>query len=195
MLTAEHLQDPAVRDKVKRILASINRTSESSGWMRDLFLRHYDRYDAMFNYESHVLEMNQKLVERGDEPLYIVYPVEGLGMADFPFSFVRSTRTTERPRSWRFRSCRTTCAAEPVQAEIAAKGRRVGPLCDQVDPAIFRPNGGPTSQRIVNSLTLPDRGGHPPGARPLPDRLSQAQLHRLLPSTSRAAWRARASRS
>ena len=42
----------------------------------------------MFNYKSHVLEMNQKLAEQGDEPLYIVYPAEGLGMADFPFSFI-----------------------------------------------------------------------------------------------------------
>jgi len=32
VLTAENLRNPAVRDSVKEILKSINRTSESSGW-------------------------------------------------------------------------------------------------------------------------------------------------------------------
>ena len=88
VLTADNLADPAVGDKVKRTLARVDRTSESSGWMRDYFVNNYAHYDGMFNYESHILEMNQKLAEKGEEPVYIVYPAEGLGIADFPFSFV-----------------------------------------------------------------------------------------------------------
>ena len=75
----------------------MDRTSESSGWLRDYFLANYGRYDAMYNYESHILEMNQKLAEKGDEPLYIVYPDEGLGIADFPFSFVSKDNAARAP--------------------------------------------------------------------------------------------------
>lgn len=85
---AEHLIDPAVRDRIRRILGTINRTSESSGFLRDLFVRDADRHDAMLNYESHVIAANQQLMRAGREPLYLIYPVEGLGIADFPLSFV-----------------------------------------------------------------------------------------------------------
>ena len=42
----------------------------------------------MFNYESHIIELNQKLVASGRQPLYIVYPTPGLGIADFPLSYI-----------------------------------------------------------------------------------------------------------
>ena len=108
----------------------------------------------MFNYESHILEMNQQLVARGDEPLYIIYPVEGLGMADFPFSLVR-TSTSDPAKEQAVQKLQEYLLSSSVQAEIAAKGRRVGPLCDRVDPAIFRPEWGADSGRIVNSLNYP----------------------------------------
>ena len=122
VLTAEHLQDPELRDRVKRILGTIDRTSESSGWMRDYCLDHYDHCDAMFNYESHVLEMNQKLVKRGDEPFYIIYPAEGLGIADFPMSFISKDNADKAAQ---VKSLQNYLLSEPVQREIAAKGRRV----------------------------------------------------------------------
>jgi Ca-activated chloride channel homolog len=152
VLTAGNLNDPAVVDRVKRILSTVNRTSDSSGWMRDLFLSRYDHYDAMFNYESHVLEMNQKLVERGDEPLYIVYPVEGLGMADFPFSFVSQGNDEAEPL---FKKLQAYLLSPDVQAEIAARGRRTGALCNQIDPAIFRPEWGADARRVINSFRYP----------------------------------------
>jgi len=152
VLSSEHLEYPAVGEKVRRILDTLDRTSESSGWMRDHFLARYENYDAMFNYESHVLEMNQKLAASGREPLYIVYPAEGLGVADFPLSFVSKGSGDKAPL---FRSLQDYLLSEPVQREFAAKGRRVGPLCDQVDPAIFRPEWGADAAHTLNSFKYP----------------------------------------
>jgi Ca-activated chloride channel family protein len=154
VLTAQHLQDPSVGDKVRRVLATINRTSESSGWMRDYCLAHYERCDAMFMYESHILEMNQKLAERGDEPMVIVYPVEGLGVADFPFSFVSTGNNGDKAPL--VAKLQEYLLSKPVQREIAAKGRRVGALCDQVDPTIFRPEWGADAKRALNAFRFPD---------------------------------------
>src|SRR5207248_497874 len=47
VLTQAHLKDPKVRDRIKRILGTVDRSSGSSGWLKDLFLQKYDRYDAM----------------------------------------------------------------------------------------------------------------------------------------------------
>jgi Ca-activated chloride channel family protein len=158
LLTEQHLADPAVQDKVKRILGTIDRTSESSGWLRDFCRDHYDKCDAMFNYESHILEMNQQLIARGDEPMYIVYPAEGLGMADFPLSFVRKGdgQMGDGQKEALFRKLQDYLRSDAVQSEIAAKGRRVGPTCARVDPTIFRTDWGADATRTIHSFKYPN---------------------------------------
>ena len=51
VLTSKDLANPTMREKVRRLLASVDRSSGSSGWLKDLFLQKYENYDAMVNYE------------------------------------------------------------------------------------------------------------------------------------------------
>ena len=67
---------------MKELLRGINRSSGSSGWLKNSSLN--GKYDAMVNYESLILETNKILVARGEEPLYIVYPQDGIVIADSP---------------------------------------------------------------------------------------------------------------
>lgn len=67
---------------MKELLRGINRSSGSSGWLKELFLN--GKYDAMVNYESLILETNKILVSRGEEPLYLVYPIDGIVISDSP---------------------------------------------------------------------------------------------------------------
>lgn len=152
LLTAEHLEDRGLRDKVRRILGTVNRTSESSGFLRDLFVREADRYDAMFNYESHIIAANQELVRAGREPLYVVYPVEGLGIADFPMSFVNRDNADKEQV---FLKLQHFLLSTEGQQEIASKGRRVGPLCDRLDAAVVRPEWGIDAARTLNAPKVP----------------------------------------
>jgi Ca-activated chloride channel family protein len=155
VLTADNLRDPAVRDSVKEILKSINRTSESSGWLRDLFAKDYDRYDGMFNYESHIIELNQNLVKSHRELLQVIYPTPGLGVADFPFSYLDRG---DQKKSDIFAKLQEFLLSTPVQKELAAKGRRVGPVGTTpgtVDLAVFNPDWGVDVSRILTPLRLP----------------------------------------
>src|SRR4029077_20324122 len=70
VLTRPQLQSAKVRDKARQLLESVDRSAGSSGWLKDLFLKQYDRYDAMVNYEALVIEANQELASRSQEPLY-----------------------------------------------------------------------------------------------------------------------------
>ena len=193
VLTAEHLQDPAVGERSGASWTRVDRTSESSGWLRDYFLANYDGYDAMFNYESHVLEMNQKLARAGDEPLYIVYPAEGLGMADFPFSFVQQGQRRQGaagPEAAGLPAVRAGAAGDrgqgtPGRARCATRWTR----------RIFRPEWGADAKRTLNAFKYPGRERHPPGAGALPDRAFASRASRSTASTFRAACRARAGSS
>ena len=53
-----------------------------------MFLANYDNYDAMVNYEAVIIETDQQLVSQGKEPLYVVYPEDGLALADSPLGYV-----------------------------------------------------------------------------------------------------------
>ena len=60
----------------------MDRSSGSSDWLKDMFLQ--GDFDAMVNYECLVIQANQELEAQGREPLYVVYPTDGLTIADSP---------------------------------------------------------------------------------------------------------------
>lgn len=153
-LTADDLQKPDVQASVKKLLSSIDRTSESSGFLRDLFPDVYDSFDAMFNYESHIMELNKKLVAKNLEPLYLVYPAPGLGIADFPLSYV-DHRDAQKEKI--FNNLQTYLLSDSVQQEIAAKCRRVGKVgVDQVDVNCFVPAWSADVTHGTTPMRLPD---------------------------------------
>ena len=61
---------------MQELLSGVDRSSGSSDWLKDMFLQ--GDYDAMVNYECLVIQANRELEERGEEPLYVVYPYDGL---------------------------------------------------------------------------------------------------------------------
>lgn len=85
-LTSQDLKDPVLQEKITQLLSGVNRSSGSSNWLVDLFLM--GNYDAMVNYEQLIIQTNQELEKRGKEPLYAVYPVDGLSISDSPLAYV-----------------------------------------------------------------------------------------------------------
>ena len=153
-LTAEDLNKPEVRAAMKKLLGTIDRTSESSGYLRDLFATAYDSFDAMFNYESHIMELNKKLVQSNREPLYLVYPSPGLGIADFPLSYVDHGDAQKQKT---FDALQKYLLSDSVQQEIAAKCRRVGKVgVDQVDANCFVSAWGADAARGTTPMRMPD---------------------------------------
>ena len=88
VITSEALQDPALAAQITSLLSGVDRSSGSSDWLKDLFLT--GGYDAMVNYECLIISANQELEARGEEPLYVVYPYDGLSLADSPLGYLDS---------------------------------------------------------------------------------------------------------
>lgn len=156
VLQAQDLQDPAVREQISRILGEVDRSSGSSGWLKDLFLREYDDYDAMVNYESVVIEANQELVAGGREPLYAVYPVDGLAIADSPLGYVDRGDAAAQEL---FTRLQEHLLSPEVQSEALALGRRVGPVgleLSDVDTDVFNPEWGIDVERVISPIRYPE---------------------------------------
>jgi len=152
VLTMDDLARPALKEKIRALLSGINRSSGSSGWLKDLFLA--SNYDAMVNYESVIIETNQALVKTGREPLYVVYPVDGIVMSDSPLGYINNG---DQKKEDAFRKLQAFLLSGETQKRIAAFGRRtgIGGVASAFDPAVFNPDWGIDTARILSPVRLP----------------------------------------
>jgi len=155
VLTSKHLNDPQVVDKIKRFLRTVNRSSGSSGWLKEMMVKDYLYFDGMINYEALVIEVNRELVASGREPLYAIYPVDGLSIADSPLALVNKG---DKVKETAFLKLQEYLLSKSVQDEIQALGRRTGLIgmqADAANSAVFNPAWGIDVNRILTPVRTP----------------------------------------
>ena len=156
VITEDDLATESVREQITRILGTVNRSSGSSGWLSDLFIDTYNIYDGMVNYEALIIETNLELESRGLEPLYAIYPIDGLAIADSPLGFVRRTDNADKEEA--FLELQEYLLSETAQRELLAAGRRTGLIGLQIDNAntsVFRPEWGIDVDRVIQPIRFP----------------------------------------
>ena len=158
VLTSDILADPALQDRVRSFLATVDRSSGSSGWLKDALVANPDAYDAMFNYESTILEANQALTAAGQEALYIIYPANGLSVADSPLAYVsKGNAATEAA----FLSLQAFLLSPETQQTLSGLGRRSGLIgmdAEEADPAVWRSDWGVDLTRAIAPIPTPEAG-------------------------------------
>lgn len=88
-LTIDDLKNPELINKTKALFENgIKKTAGSSGWLADIFLK--DGGDAIINYESVIAELNKKGAN-----LLIVYPKDGISIADYPFYLLNEAKKSD----------------------------------------------------------------------------------------------------
>ncbi|CAL75210.1 hypothetical protein; putative signal peptide [Bradyrhizobium sp. ORS 278] len=126
LIEAGDLEREGVVATVRSLLRGVDRSSGSSGWLADLYRegeRNGTHYQAMWNYEAVIKETNDKLKTDGFEPLYAVYPEDGVSVADSPLGFVDRGRGKEVESF--FAELQAFLLKPETQARIARTGRRV----------------------------------------------------------------------
>jgi Ca-activated chloride channel family protein len=154
VLSEADLNKPEVASKIKQMLGGVNRSSGSSGWLKDLFVQRYDYFDAMVNYEAMIIEANQTLTANGQEPLYAVYPVDGLAIANAPLGFVNKGDAAKEALFLKMQSYLTSA---DVQKKLLASGRRAG-LGINVpasDAQAFNTALGFDANRVLTPINMP----------------------------------------
>jgi Ca-activated chloride channel family protein len=148
------VDDAAAKAKVKALLAGVARSSGSSGWLGDLYVKTAEAghpYDAMWNYEFMLKQVNDQLMAAGKEPLYAIYPAEGSAYADAPLGYVEHGQ----PKATHdfFTGLQAYLLSGPAQTRIAAMGRRTAPGAAAPAPPDPRWNFDPS--RIVPRSPCP----------------------------------------
>ncbi|NLZ88751.1 MAG: VWA domain-containing protein [Clostridiales bacterium] len=152
IITSQSLQQEGLRADIQALLKGVDRSSGSSEWLKTLFLQ--GDFDAMVNYESLILSTNTELLKQGREPLYLVYPYDGLSISDAPLGYVDQGDKTKEEA---FLKLRDFLMSEAIQKEIQRYGRRTGYagiLPENQD--VWRKEWGADTQTILSPIRMPD---------------------------------------
>ncbi len=86
VLTSDILKKPELLANLKSFFTGVERVSGDETYLEEMYLN--GQYDAIINYESSIINMNKNLLKEGKEPLYLVYPEDGVAINDMPFGYV-----------------------------------------------------------------------------------------------------------
>ena len=150
-LTSEDLQNEDLQNEIISLLAGVERSSGSSNWLTELFLS--GDYDAMVNYEQLVIATNKTLEEEGKEPLYLVYPVDGLSISDSPLAYIDKG---DEKKEEAFRKFQEYILSEEAQNKIEATGKRsaYGSVRDE-NRDIYKKDWGIDLDKTLSPIRFP----------------------------------------
>ncbi|MBF0113106.1 MAG: VWA domain-containing protein [Desulfamplus sp.] len=162
VLDSKHLADTKLQSDIKEIFGAMERGSGSSGWLNEMFGSKYDELNAMFNYESMVIALNKELISQGKEPLYVIYPTDGLAIADSTIGFVNKQDSADKQNSADkkefFIKLKDYLLSEKTQEKILKTGFRTGLIGmnpEKVDKSVYNPEWGIDLNRSISPIPWP----------------------------------------
>jgi Ca-activated chloride channel family protein len=155
VLTMDNLRDPKVLDDVRNLLAQVDRSSGSSGWLKDSLVANPAAYDAMFNYESTVIEANQALVAAGQDPLYIIYPANGLSVADSPLGYIDKGDATREAAFVKLQEFLLSSATQQTLSDLGRRSGLIGIEAQSPNPAVWNADWGADLSRQIAPVPTP----------------------------------------
>lgn len=124
-------------------------TAGSSGWLSDQYVINQDNLDGMVNYESVLLAQNKS--GKLKEPLYLVYPKEGIITADYPLILLNSAKKDDYTKLVTYlksadfqREIMTKTLRRPVNSQVT--------LSDDFPKQLIVEVSFPNSRDVVDAL-------------------------------------------
>jgi len=169
--TMDLVKDPKIQAWVKEMESTVAVTSGSSGWLKSKMVESADKLDGMINYEAMISEANigwttidqstgkdvhhPGLLEKGLEPLHVVYLSDATMMADHPLGYVDKGNGQKEKI---FNALQNYLLSADAQKEMISKGRRNKLLA--MDPSLsdkkaFNPEYGFDVERVIAPIQPP----------------------------------------
>src|SRR5699024_4703729 len=146
------LQNDDLKTQIRELLSGVDRSSGSSDWLKNMFLN--GNYDAMVNYECLVIDANEQLTAEGKEPLYVVYPYDGLSIADSPLGYVDHD---DDQKEEAFLAFQEEIMSADSQSAIEATGRRITANgVSEENKDVFNADWGIDTERILSPIQMPE---------------------------------------
>ena len=152
VLTVENLQDENLKTELKTLFTGLERSSGSEDFLEELLLK--EDYEAVVTYESSIINMNKQLVASGKEPLYAIYPVDGVSISDSPFAYIDNKNSKMKEI---FTDIQSYILSAEGQRLLQEKGKRTwyGGTSENVDKKVFNPDWGIDTTKYISPVKYP----------------------------------------
>ena len=156
VLTSEMLKKESLQKDLKDFFKGVERVSGDEDYLTEIYLN--GDYNAMINYESKLIELNKKLVKENKEPLYLIYPTDGVAINDMPFAYInndsKDTKTKEQ-----FNKIQTYLRSDEMIKSLEQKGYRswYGGIKKDTDNNTFNKEWGIDTSKYLKDMKYPSK--------------------------------------
>lgn len=156
VLTEKMLEDEKLAEDLKAFFKGVQRVSGDEEYLSEMFLN--GDYNAMINYENSLIEINAQLVKEGREPLYLIYPVDGVAINDMPFAYVSNNSSNEKNRE-DFLKIQSYLRSNEMIAKMQNEGFRswYGGVNANANQNIFNKAWGIDTTKYLNDMKYPSK--------------------------------------
>lgn len=119
VLTEEDLESKELQESLQTLFKGVVRNSGSDEYLIDIF--NEGDYDALVNYESSLIELNNQLIKSNKESLRFIYPFDGVSVSDSPFAYVDNDDDYKLEI---FNKLQSFLLSEETQQKLEGMGRR-----------------------------------------------------------------------
>ena len=112
----------------------------------------------MINYESSLINLNKKLVSKGKEPLYLIYPVDGVAINDTPFAYINND-SKDALKKDKFLKLQEYLTSDEMMKKMEKLGYRswYGGTNDKANKDIFNPDWGIDTSKYLKDMKYPSK--------------------------------------
>ena len=156
VLTEEMIESDSLKNDLKDFFKGVERVSGDELYLTEMY--NNGDYNAMINYESSLIEINQSLVKQGKEPLYLIYPVDGVAINDMPFAYINNDSTDEKNKE-KFLKLQSYLRSDDAIELMQEYGYRswYGGTNEKVDKKIFNPEWGIDTTKYLKDMKYPSK--------------------------------------
>ena len=152
VLTEADLQNENLKTDLVALFGGLERSSGSEAFLEEMFLK--GDYDAVVTYEFSIININKELVAKGEEPLYVLYPIDGVSISDSPLAYIDHKDDSKKAF---FTALQEYVLSDEGQALLAQKGRRTwyGGINSNTDKTVFNPDWGINTEKYIVPVKYP----------------------------------------
>lgn len=154
VLTEEILDNPNLSTSMIQFFSGVSRVSGDESYLEEMFLNSSE-YEAIITSETSLIRINQALVKSGKEPLYLIYPIDGVAINDSPFAYINNNQNKKE----NFTIIQQYLLSEEGQKKLQKLGRRTwyGGTNKNADTNIFNPEWGIDTTKYLIPLKYPSK--------------------------------------
>lgn len=154
ILTSEMLKNKDLEKELKALFSGVERVSGSDTFLEDMFLNSSE-YDAVIAAESSLIRINKQLEEQNKEPLYLLYPEDGVAVNDSPFAYL----DFGQDKKDNFLLLQSFLLSLDEQLALEKLGKRTwyGGTNKNADPGTFKKSWGIDTNKYLNATKYPSK--------------------------------------